>query len=170
MVKHEKMNNLPIHDKFILEIDEHQNIIYKICHLYTNNTLDFKDLYQDIILQLWKSYPNFKGKSKLSTWIYQVSLNTALYKLRQEKSKLHLDSIAQFHYEIPEIEDSDTKKNIERIKELFSELTNIEKALITLHLDEYSYDEISEIMGITKTNVATKISRIKQKLKKMFNN
>lgn len=164
------MNDLPIQDKFISEINSHQNIIYKICHLYTNNTIDFKDLYQDIVLQLWKSYPTFKGKSKLSTWIYQVSLNTALYKLRQEKSKLNLDSLAQFHYDIPEIYDSAKKENIERVKDLVRELTDIEKALITLHLDEYSYDEISEIMGITKTNVATKISRIKQKLKMMFNN
>ncbi len=160
------MIDLPIQDKFISEIDSHQNIIYKICHLYTNNTIDFKDLYQDIVLQLWKSYPNFKGKSKLSTWIYQVSLNTALYK----QSKLHLDTIAQFHYDIPEISDSDKTENMERVKELMSALTDIEKALITLHLDEYSYEEISEIMGITKTNVATKINRIKQKLRMVFNN
>ncbi len=164
------MIDLPIQDKFIFEIDSHQNIIYKICHLYTKKTIDFNDLYQDIVLQLWKSYPTFKGKSKLSTWIYKVSLNTAFYKLRQEKGKLNLDSLTQFHYDIPEICDSDKKENIERVKELLSELTDIEKALITLHLDEYSYDEISEIMGITKTNVATKISRIKQKLKMMFNN
>lgn len=164
------MTDLPIHDKFISEIDSHQNIIYKICHLYTNSTIDFKDLYQDIVLQLWKSYPSFKGKSKLSTWIYQVSLNTALYKRRQERSRLRLDTLAQFHYELPEITDSDKKENIERVKELLSSLTDIEKALITLHLDEYSYDEISEIMGITQTNVATKINRIKQKLRLMFNN
>ena len=164
------MIDLPTQDKFISEIDSHQNIIYKICHLYTNNKIDFKDLYQDIVLQLWKSYSNFKGKSKLSTWIYQVSLNTALYKIRQEKSKLHLDTLAQFHYDIPEISDSDKKENIEKVKELLSELTDIEKALITLYLDEYSYNDISEIMGITKTNVATKINRIKQKLRMMFNN
>jgi RNA polymerase sigma-70 factor (ECF subfamily) len=87
------MTDLPMQDKFISEIDSHQNIIYKICHLYTNSTIDFTDLYPDISLQLWKSYPNFKGKAKLSVWIYQVSLNTALYKLRQEKSKLHLDTL-----------------------------------------------------------------------------
>jgi RNA polymerase sigma-70 factor (ECF subfamily) len=138
--------------------------------LYTNSTIDFKDLYQDIVLQLWKSYPNFKSKSKLSTWIYQVSLNTALYKRRLENSRLHLDTLAQFHYDIPEITDSDKKENIERVKELLSALTDIEKALITLYLDEYSYDEISEIMGITQTNVATKINRIKQKLRMRFNN
>ncbi len=164
------MTDLPIQAKFINEIDSHQNIIYKICHLYTNCTVDFKDLYQDIVLQLWKSYPNFKGKSKLSTWIYQVSLNTALYKLRQEKSRFQLDTLAQFHYEIPEISDSCQRENIEKVKELLGVLTGIEKALISLHLDEYSYDEISEIMGITQTNVATKINRIKQKLKMKFNN
>ncbi len=159
-----------IQDKFVAEIDSHQNIIYKICHLYTNNMIDFEDLYQDIVLQLWKSYPNFKAKSKLSTWIYQVSLNTALYKLRQEKNKLNLDALIQIHHNIPEISDPEKMENIESVKELLNELSNIEKALITLHLDEYSYDEISEIMGMTKTNVATKISRIKQKLRKMLNN
>lgn len=164
------MTDLPVQEKFISEIDSHQNIIYKICHLYTNSTIDFKDLYQDIVLQLWKSYPDFKGKSRLSTWIYQVSLNTALYKLRQEKNKLHIDTLAQFHYELPDINDSDKKEHIEKVKELLSVLTDIEKALITLHLDEYSYNEISEIMGITQTNVATKINRIKQKLRMMFNN
>ncbi len=97
------MTDLPVQEKFISEIDSHQNINYKIFHLYTNSTIDFKDLYQDIVLQLWKSYPDFKGKSKLSTWIYQVSLNTALYKLRHEKNKLHIDTLAQFHYELPDI-------------------------------------------------------------------
>jgi len=164
------MTDLPDQDGFISEIDSHQKIIYKICHLYTDNTIDFNDLYQDIVLQLWKSYSKFKGKSKLSTWIYQVSLNTALYKLRQEKSKLQLDSLTHVHFDIPEISDLEQKESIERVKELMSGLTDIEKALISLYLDEYSHEEISEIMGITKTNVATKINRIKQKLKMMLNN
>lgn len=164
------MADLLLQDKFISEIEPHQKIIYKICHLYTNNSMDFNDLYQEIVLQLWKSYPKFKGKSKLSTWIYQVSLNTALYKLRQEKSKLKLDALAQFHYEIPEAFNTEKLEAVEKIKELLSKLTNIEKALTTLYLDEYSYEEISEIMGITKTNVATKINRIKHKLKMKFNN
>ncbi len=157
-------------EKFIADIDSHQKIIYKVCHLYTNCQDDFNDLYQDIVLQLWKSYSKFKGKSKLSTWIYRVSLNTALYNLRQEKTKLQLDSLVQLHFDIPAIDDSDKNDSVNRVKELLNKLTDIEKALITLYLDDYSHEEISEIMGITQTNVATKISRIKQKLKKMFNN
>ena len=162
--------DLPVQDKFVSEINPHQKIIYKICYLYTNNSTDFNDLYQEIILQLWKSYSKFEGKSKLSTWIYQVSLNTALYRLRQERSRLQIDLFSRVYYDIPEIDDSEKKENIERVKELLSNLTDIEKALITLYLDEYSHDEISGIMGITKTNVATKINRIKQKLKQMYNN
>ncbi len=157
-------------EKFLTEIDKHQKIIFKICHLYTNNSADFNDLYQDIVLQLWKSYPKFKGFSKLSTWVYRVSLNTALYKLRREKTKIQLDTLVQIHNNIPEISDSENNENIERVKALLNKLTDIEKALITLYLDEYSINEISEIMGITQTNVATKISRIKQKLKRMYNN
>ena len=162
------MIDSPIQDRFIFEIDAHQKIIYKICHIYTSNSVDFNDLYQEIVLQLWKSYPKFEGKSKLSTWIYQVSLNTALYKLRREKSRLQAGFLSPYHYDIPEIDDSEKKECVEQVKELLSELTGIEKALITLYLDEYSNDEISEIMGITKTNVATKINRIKQKLKRKY--
>ncbi|MDR2039529.1 MAG: RNA polymerase sigma factor [Bacteroidales bacterium] len=164
------MMDLPVQDKFVSEINPHQKIIYKICYLYTNNSTDFNDLYQEIILQLWKSYSKFEGKSKLSTWIYRVSLNTALYRLRQEKNRLQIDLLSQLHYDIPEIEDFEKKESVERVKELLGNLSDIEKAIITLYLDEYSHDEISEIMGITKTNIATRINRIKLKLKQKFNN
>lgn len=164
------MTDLPVTEKFISEIDAHQKIIYKVCHLYTSNQADFNDLYQDIVLQLWKSYPNFKGNSKLGTWIYRVSLNTALYKLRQQKVKMLTDTVSQINYDLPDMPESDPKDYIEKVKELFVVLTDIEKAFMTLYLDEYSYEEISLIMGISKTNVSTKINRIKQKLKITFNN
>lgn len=129
------------------------------------------DMYQDIVLQLWKSYSTFQGKSKLSTWIYQVSLKTALYRLRQEKGKLNIVPVVRSHFDIPEISDPDKLRNIEieRVKELLYELNDIEKALITLYLDEYSNEEIAGIMGISTTNVSTRINRIKQKLKMIFN-
>lgn len=164
------MKNSPHQDRFISDIDEHQKIIYKICHLYTNNETDFNDLYQDIVLQLWKSYTNFEGRSKLSTWIYQVALNTALYQLRKEKDKFQINLLTPSHYDIPEIPDAEKKESLLLIKELLNELSGLEKALITLYLDEYSHDEISGIMGISKTNVATRINRIKLKMKKLLNN
>jgi RNA polymerase sigma-70 factor (ECF subfamily) len=163
------MENVAFQERFLAEIEKHRKIIYKVCHLYTDTDTDFSDLYQEIVLHLWKGFANFQGKSKISTWIYKVAINTAIYKLRQDKIKIPFDPLKQDHYDIPDVNDREEKEKMEMLKNLIGQLTEIEKAIITLHLDEYSYNDISDIIGITKTNVATKVHRIKKKLSLMLN-
>ncbi len=151
--------------KFIKIIKEHEGIIYKITRVYTNNDEDQKDLYQEIVYQLWKSFESFKGNSKMSTWIYKVALNTSITHTKKEKKsgrKIELDfSIYQF------INETDNVKE-ERLNILYKhihELNIIEKGIILLYLEGKNYEEIANITGFTKTNVSTKLSRIKIKLK-----
>lgn len=142
----------------------HERIIYKVASFYADTDQSINDLYQEIILSLWKAYPSFRGESKVSTWIYRIALNTCITFFRRSKRKPHYVEIIA---DIP-----DTPDNNEEIAELYkliNRLGKIERALVLLYLDEKSYKEIAEITGLTVTNVSTKIGRIKEKLKKMSN-
>ena len=155
-------------DKFLELVEENKKLIYKVSHMYCDNTIDKRDLFQDIIANLWKAYPNFRGNSKVSTWIYRVSINTAVTWYRDYlKNNNHIE----YAYVIPQFQDDFNFDELnEKLYEAISFLGKIDKAIILLLLDEHSYDEISEIIGLTKTNVATKINRIKLKLKHYLSN
>ena len=157
-------------EEFIKSLEEYKGIINKISFAYTNNINDRNDLKQEILIQLWKSYPKFNHKSKLSTWIYRVALNTAISNLRKTKRKIREVELSEQHYQIP---DSDNKtelnENIKTLYELIYRLNELERAIILLYLEDQSYSEIAGIVGISETNVATKLSRIKLKLKNQFN-
>jgi len=164
------MNIDKLQSDFIELVENHKKLIYKISYLYCDNTIDKKDLFQDIITNLWISYPNFQNKSKISTWIYRVSLNTAITWFRdyhKQSRKIEYTNL------IPAL----TNETDNTIDELYNQLYSaietlgkIDKAIILLLLEEYSYEEIAEIVGLTKTNVATKISRIKLKLRDYISN
>ncbi|MDB9783137.1 RNA polymerase sigma factor, partial [Winogradskyella sp.] len=139
--------------------------IYKITRIYSNNTEDQKDLYQEIVYQLWKSYSSFKGNSKISTWMYRIALNTAISNLKKEKrrgSQVSIDNLL-----LNQMDQVDTVME-ERITLLYAhikELSIVERGIILLHLEGKSYDEIATITGFTNTNIGTRLARIKQKLK-----
>ncbi|GAA4271640.1 sigma-70 family RNA polymerase sigma factor [Aquimarina gracilis] len=146
-------------------IKAHEGVIFKITTVYTNNQEDQKDLYQEIVYQLWKSYDNFKGNSKVSTWMYRVALNTAITRLKKEKRKG--DQIGIDKVIMKQTEQYDTEFE-ERLKVLYAHingLNELEKGLMLLLLEGKKYEEISLITGLSASNVGTKISRIKQKLK-----
>lgn len=152
-------------EDFIQQIKENEGIIYKVARLYTNTTEDQKDVYQDIVYQLWKSYPSFKADSKISTWMYRVALNTAISNLKKEKRKGTRVSIDNFL--LNKIDQVDTVME-ERITLLYAhikKLSVVERGIILLHLEGKSYDEIATITGFTATNVGTRLARIKNKLK-----
>ena len=148
-------------------IKDHEGIIYKIARAYCDNAEDQKDLYQDIVIQLWKGFESLRGESKASTWMYRVALNTAFSFLRKEKRKGHkvgLDDI-QLSYEVhdPILE--------ERLKAMYiqiKKLNDIEKGIMLLLLDGKKYEEIAEVTGFSRTAVGTRISRIKDKLKQQL--
>ncbi len=150
-------------------VNNHKGIIYKVCHLYCQDSEDTKDLFQEIVIQLWKAYPGFRREAKISTWIYKIALNTALTSLKKEGRNKLSKSISEADFEIPALESTDNE-HINTLYQAIQQLTEIEKAIIMLYLDEKNYDEITDIIGISKTNVGVKLNRIKLKLSKIIKN
>lgn len=146
-------------------IDNNQAIIHKITMVYANNRADREDLFQEICLQLWKAYPNFREEAKFSTWMYRVALNTAISTVRKEKHKVAFEPLRETD-RISEDSTDETEK-VKVLYQAISGLNNIDKAMILLWLDEKSYDEIAAIMGTTKSNVSVKLVRIKRKLEEL---
>lgn len=153
--------------EFTKLVNESQGIIHKVCRMYCDDQTHREDLFQEIVLQLWKSYTSFEGKSKFSTWMYRVALNVAIQDFRKEKKRKYI-FLESFEFKEPTSIPKDACKD-ERIKALYqaiSKLDKIEKAIMMLHLDEVSNNEISEIVGITQNYVRVKMTRIRTKLAK----
>lgn len=151
--------------EFIQLLNQNQNIIHKVCNIYMDNATDREDLFQEITLQAWNGFKNFRSESKFSTWLYRVALNTAISFYRKEKNKPSL----QFSAQLPDRTD-DNDSNREQMDALYKSiaaLSKIDKALIMLYIEDYNYDEIGNVMGITPNNVAVKINRIKTKLREL---
>lgn len=156
--------------EFIRLIREHEGIIYKISRVYLDQAEDQKDLYQEIVYQLWKSFDSFDARSKWSTWMYRVSLNTAISYLKRDRSRHK--KVTSDHLENFKMEPFDPVME-ERIAWLYSSiktLSVVEKGIILLYLEGNSHEEIAQVTGFTKTNVGTRISRIKEKLKSQISN
>ena len=155
---------------FLLQLEEHKLIIYKICNSYCKNASDRNDLAQEISYQLWRSYGNFNGTVKFSTWMYRVALNVAITFYRKTASAGNIIHLAEPANEPEDKKEDNTEleKNISVLQQFINELKELDKALMILYLEEKKYIEIAEILGISETNVATRISRIKDKLKQKF--
>ncbi len=151
-------------------IREHEGIIYKISRVYFDQEEDQKDLYQEIVYQLWKSYDSFDDRSKWSTWMYRVALNTAISFLKRDKSKLKKVSSEGLDNFKMEPFDPVMEERIEWLYKSIQELSVVEKGIILLYLEGKRHDEIASITGFSATNVGTRISRIKEKLKRQISN
>ena len=153
-------------EEFLDILEKNIGIIIKIARAYSKTLHDKVDLINDITLELWKSFGRFKGDSKISTWIYRIALNTSMnYKRKREKDRLFLlDDLKQIENQSWLIEQLDSSHS-EILYQCIDELNQLNKAIILLYLDGNSHDEISEIIGISKTNVGTRISRIKEQIK-----
>lgn len=160
-------------DKFISVIKDHKNLIFKICYSYCKNPENRKDLQQEILMQLWSSFSKFDGHVKISTWIYKIALNTAIFYYRNDckhnDKKVTIDasiiSLSNF-----ESDGSEIDENIIMLNQFIERLNEMDKALILLYLDDNKYKDIADILGISESNVATKINRIKKNLKVQFSN
>lgn len=159
-------------EKFISVVRENQNLIYKICFSYCPNTEDRKDLQQEIMVQLWNSFTKFDGRVRISTWIYRIALNTAISFYRQDfKRKEKTASIDASIFSLSGFDpDSEQDGKVTLLYKFIESLNEMDKALMLLYLDNNSYKQIAEILGISETNVATKISRIKKNLKEQIRN
>lgn len=159
-----------LEQSFVKQLQENQNIIHKICRLYTNDAEAHKDLFQEITIQLWKAFPKFRGDSKFSTWAYRVALNTAITLYRKSTR-----TIKTVDYETQQFfisQDDYNYEEEERLKLMYQavhQLNDIEKALVFMYLEDKDYTEISETLGITEVNARVKMNRIKGKLRKILN-
>lgn len=152
-------------------IENNQGIIHKVCRSYTSNEDDAKDLFQEIILQLWKSYKSFKGNSKFTTWMYRVALNTAITLFRKSTKNIQTQEIDTTLYKISDNNEySEKEEQINQLYAAIKKLSEIERSLVLLYLDDLSYKEISCVLGITEVNARVKMNRAKNKLKELLNN
>ncbi|MDE6716286.1 MAG: sigma-70 family RNA polymerase sigma factor [Muribaculaceae bacterium] len=142
----------------------HSRIINKVCWAYATPKVPYEDLRQEILTNLWLGLDQFRGISKLSTWVYRVAVNSALMAIRNYKPKLETLPFEISGMDISSESDDERTERLEALYELISQLLPIEKAIILLWLDEYSYEEIAEIIGINRNNVAIKLHRIKNNL------
>jgi len=160
----------PKSEKFLRVIQTHKGIIYKVANAYCKDAEDRNDLVQEIMIQLWKSFDNYNEQFRYSTWIYQIALNVAISFYRKESRRQQIanpinDAILNFT-DIPA--QDETEENISILHQFIAELKELDKALMLLYLEEKSYKEIAEIIGISETNVATRLGRIKASIKQKF--
>lgn len=162
--------NKELEHKFIVEFEQNQNIIHKVCRIYTSNQDAHNDLFQEIAIQLWKAYPQFRGESKLSTWMYRIGLNTAITLYRKSKRSIVTQDFETVLYRIEATSYDDTEE--EQLKLMYQaihQLSDIDKALIFLYLEDSNYKEIAETIGISEVNARVKMNRIKTRLKTILN-
>ncbi|WP_114790240.1 sigma-70 family RNA polymerase sigma factor [Niabella yanshanensis] len=152
--------------QFLQLIHDHQEIIYKISALYRDSKEDREDLFQEIVYQLWKSYPGFRGASKVSTWMYRIALNTALAIYR--KPRLKIDHYPELPPKLHSLREESISENEDRLFEALGKLSDAEKAIVALYLDEFSYKEMAAITGFSETNIGVRLNRIKNKLKEII--
>ena len=162
--------NKELEHKFISEFQQHQNIVHKVCRIYTNNQEAHNDLFQEITIQLWKAYPKFRGDSKLSTWMYRIGLNTAITLYRKSKRTVKTQDFDNVLFRIESTEyDDHEQKQLKLMCKAIYQLSDIEKGLIFLYLEDKNYREISNTLGISEVNARVKMNRIKTRLKKILN-
>lgn len=162
------MDYQKLENEFIAIIEDYQRVIYKVCYIYSTDNDHLNDLYQESVLNLWKSFPKFRNECKISTWIYRITLNTCTTFYRHHsRSPKFVPLTAQLEMIS---ENADEISLIHELYNLINQLDKLEKALILLYLEERPYQEIADITGLSSTNVATKLSRIREKLKRMSNN
>lgn len=156
-------------DAFLNIVTSNQGIIHKVCGVYCDNTEDREDLFQEIVTQLWRSYPNFRNESKVSTWMYRVSLNTAITHFKKNKRRPDNKKIDKNFFQIADNHYDDTfDEQVKVLYKAIEKLTGIEKSIVLLYLEDRKYEEIAEIIGITQNYVRVKMNRIKLKLKKIM--
>lgn len=156
--------------EFLELTSRYGHIITRICFSYAGNAADMEDLRQDVMINIWNGLKYFKGESSPITWIYRVTLNTCVSMIRKQSRKVKTFSFDSIMTDLPDNEtDSGYIERLEKLHEMMAVLTPVDKAILTMRLDERSYDEIAEVTGLSNSNVATRLNRIKTKLKTKLN-
>jgi RNA polymerase sigma-70 factor (ECF subfamily) len=155
---------------FLADLNKNIRSVHRVCHTYFPwNAVEREDVFQDIMYQLWKSYPQFKGESKFSTWMHKVALNTAITHIRKSTRAPRSAELPELMADDPDMnERMHEEEKVQLLHKAISTLTDIDKAIILLHLEDQDYDEIAAITGLTKTNVSVRLVRIKRALKEQL--
>ena len=153
---------------FLSLVEQHKQIIYKVCFMYASDDETVNDLFQEVTLNLWKSLPRFRGDSKATTWVYRIAVNTCISWLRVSGKRIKTVPLTFSMTEL--LSDEQEKENLRELYAMINRLGKLERALILLWLEERSYEEIAEILDISVSNVGVRINRIKAKLVLMSNN
>ena len=162
------METKELEKDFLEMIAAQKRTIYKVCYIYAKDQDDLNDLFQETVLNLWKSFPRYRGDSKLTTWVYRIAMNTCITFLR--RSNTRPQTVPMTAQAVASLEaDEETSEQLKELYRLINQLGKLERALILLWLEERSYQEMADILGLSKANVAVKLNRIKEKLKKMSN-
>ena len=158
---------------FLKVVEQNEQKLFRICSVYSKNSEDAKDLFQEILINIWKSIPSFKSKSSIETWIYRVALNTCLRfrenHIKKRKRFISIENINTVGLQQPEVENNEQKEKLILLQNCISTLNKADKAIISLYLEKLPYKEISNITGLSENNIAVKIKRIKKKLLNCIN-
>jgi len=159
-----------IEKNFLSDFEANQNIVHKVCRIYTSSQDAHNDLFQEIAIQLWKNYSKFRGDAKFSTWMYRVALNTAISLYRKSSKRIKTQDISDVSFKIKSTDYDDTEEiQLKALYEAIKTLNDIDKALIFLYLEDKPYREIAGTLGISEVNARVKMNRAKEKLKKLLN-
>ena len=158
------------HEKFLSFLDQIQGIIHKVSHTYCRDPMDREDLVQEIILQLYKAFPRYKPKFKASTWTYRIALNVAIsYKRKKEAIKRQRPAHIREEQAVIGEQETANKEKLDFLYQCIDQLNDLDKALMVLYLEDKSHQEMADILGISKSNVGTRLSRTKASIKKKMN-
>jgi RNA polymerase sigma-70 factor (ECF subfamily) len=159
-----------LESKFLSDFEANQNIVHKVCRIYTTSQDAHNDLFQEIAIQLWKNYSKFRGEAKFSTWMYRVALNTAISLYRKSSKRVKTQDISELAFKIESKEYDDTEElQLKALYQAIRTLNDIDRALIFLYLEDKPYREIAATLGISEVNARVKMNRAKDKLKKILN-
>jgi RNA polymerase sigma factor (sigma-70 family) len=150
---------------FVQHLHEHQKLVYKVCHAYASDPEDIRDLFQEIVLQAWSGFKRYRGESSISTWLYRVALNTAIVHKRKQAKHQSVTSTDVFNIDIADKLPAAYAEEYKLLQQMIHALPPLDKALILLYMDDKPHTEIADILGISVSNVGTKLGRIKDKLK-----
>jgi RNA polymerase sigma-70 factor (ECF subfamily) len=153
---------------FIDLVNQHQGLIHKVCLMYEADREARNDLFQEVVLQLWKSFHTFRGEAKITTWMYRIALNTAISGLRKKKRSVETEDIHDGHLNLTDGDGGDPEEQFKRLQGAILQLSEIDRAMIMMALDEVPYEEIAETIGITQNNVRVRMNRIRERLRKLM--
>lgn len=158
----------PKEKEFAKLIKENQGLLIKVSRLYTNSLEDEQDLFQEIVLQLWRSYDSFKGDSKISTWMYRVALNTAITLFRKKTRTPQTSELMDYHYKDILEDDEEKQLQISLLYKVIKMLPNVDRAIAMMYLDDLPYRDIAANLGITEVNARVKMNRLKKTIKQLM--